>query len=172
MSLITIWAVIRWLHLLSIITWFGGMVFILLVVIPLVRSMPGLTQLDRTLLLLQVGRRYYPIAWFALTVTAITGYYNAERRHVAWLKLNETIYGRQLHMKLEYAGIVVVLMLVHAYWVNRRLARIADQQRAEGVADPERERQRRTWERVSLGVLILNIVLSMVVVLLAASLVA
>lgn len=171
MSLITIWAVIRWLHLLSIITWFGGMVFILLVLIPFVRSMPGLTRLDRTLLLLQFGRRYQSIAWLALTVTAVTGYYNADRRRVVWSELTETIYGRQLHMKLEYAGVVVILMLVHAYWVNRRLARAAEAQREAG-ADPDLERQRRKWERVSLGFLVVNIALSMVVVLLAASLVA
>lgn len=171
MSLITIWAVIRWLHLLSIITWFGGMVFILLVLIPFVRSIPGLTSVDRTLLLLQVGRRYQSIAWLALTVTAVTGYYNADRRRVVWSELTETIYGRQLHLKLEYAGVVVILMLVHAYWVNRRLARVAEAEREVG-ADPELERQRRKWERVSLGFLVLNIALSMVVVLLAASLVA
>lgn len=171
MSLITIWAVIRWLHLLSIITWFGGMVFILLVLIPFVRSIPGLTSVDRTLLLLQVGRRYQSIAWLALTVTAVTGYYNADRRRVVWTELTETIYGRQLHLKLEYAGVVVILMLVHAYWVNRRLARVAEAEREVG-ADPELERQRRKWERVSLGFLVLNIALSMVVVLLAASLVA
>ncbi|HMM41093.1 MAG TPA: CopD family protein [Thermomicrobiales bacterium] len=171
MSLITIWAVIRWLHLLSIITWFGGMVFILLVLIPFVRSIPGLTSVDRTLLLLQVGRRYQSIAWLALTVTAVTGYYNADRRRVVWTELTETIYGRQLHLKLEYAGVVVILMLVHAYWVNRRLARVAEVEREVG-ADLELERQRRKWERVSLGFLVLNIALSMVVVLLAASLVA
>ena len=171
MSLITIWAVIRWLHLLSIITWFGGMGFILLVLIPFVRSIPGLTSVDRTLLLLQVGRRYQSIAWLALTVTAVTGYYNADRRRVVWTELTETIYGRQLHLKLEYAGVVVILMLVHAYWVNRRLARVAEVEREVG-ADLELERQRRKWERVSLGFLVLNIALSMVVVLLAASLVA
>jgi len=171
-SLITIWAVVRWLHLLSIITWLGGMVTILLVVIPLVRAMPGLTSLDRTLLLLQIGRRYQSVAWLALTVTAVTGYYNAERRRVVWSDLTETVYGRQLHMKLEYAGTAVILMLVHAYWVNRRLARIAERQRDEGTADPELERQRRKWERVSLGFLVVNIALSAVAVLLATSLIA
>lgn len=172
MASISIWAVVRWLHLLSIITWFGGMIFILLVVIPFVRAMPGLAAVNRTLLLLQIGKRYQPIAWVMITIGAITGYYNGERRNVAWLHLTETFYGRRLHMKLEYAGVVLVLMLIHAYWVNRRLARIVEQELAAGDADPTLKLQRRKWERISFGFLVLNILLTALVVLLASSLVA
>lgn len=171
MALITIWAVIRWLHLLSIITWFGGLVFILLVALPFARSMPGLTSADRTLLLLEVGRRFQPVAWLALTVTAVTGYYNADRRRVVWSELTETVYGRQLHLKLEYAGVVVILLLLHAFWVNRRLRQAAEALRAAGD-DADLARQKRRWERVSIGFLVVEIALSAVVVLLATSLVA
>lgn len=172
MASITIWAVVRWLHLLSIITWFGGLIFILLVVIPLVRAMPGLAAVNRTLILLQVGKRYQPIAWLMIAIGAITGYYNGERRNVSWLHLTETVYGRRLHMKLEYAGVVLILMLIHAYWINRRLARIAEQELTAGGADPMLAQQRRKWERISFGFLILNIILTALVVLLASSLIA
>lgn len=171
MSLITIWAVIRWVHLLSIITWFGGLVFLFLVAIPMVRAAPGMTSVERTLYLLEIGRRFQPVAWLAITVTAVTGFYNAERRRVVWSELTESVYGRQLHLKLEYAGVVVILMLLHAYWINRRLQRIAEAHRAAGD-DPVLARQRQRWERVSLGFLAVEIVLASVVVLLAASLIA
>lgn len=169
MSLISIWAVIRWMHLLAAMTWIGGMIFILIVLLPVMRR--SLSPLERTLLFAKVGQRYFTASWIAVIILVITGILNAERRGVDWTRLTGSQYGRTLHLKLEIAGVVVVLTLIHALYFGKKLARLAERVRDLGE-DEETARERRRLQIVSGSISAVNLVLNFFVVLLAASLVA
>lgn len=169
MSLISIWAVVRWLHLLAAMTWIGGMIFILIVLLPVMRR--SLSPLDRTLLFAKVGQRYFTASWISLVILVITGILNAERRGLDWSRLTESEYGRTLHLKLEFAGVSVVLTLTHALYFGKKLARLAERVRDLGE-DEETARERRRLQIISGSISAVNLVLNFFVVLLAASLVA
>lgn len=167
---ITIWAVVRWLHLLAAMVWVGGMLFLLLVLLPVVRR--ELAPQERTLLVARVGQRFERVSLLALLVLVVTGILNAERRNVQWGRLSEYAWGQTLHTKLEILGVVIVLTLVHTRYYGRRLERLAERAaRGEVTGEALAREQRRL--RIGSGVLsALNLLLTLAIVLLAASLVA
>lgn len=65
---------VRWIHVLSAITWIGGMFFIALVAVPVTRRMTD-ASLRRTLIQ-QMGVRLRAVGWIALTLLVVTGLIN------------------------------------------------------------------------------------------------
>lgn len=65
---------VRWIHVLSAITWIGGMFFIALVAVPVTRRMTD-ASLRRTLIQ-QMGVRFRVVGWIALTLLVVTGLIN------------------------------------------------------------------------------------------------
>lgn len=168
-ELITVWAVIRWLHILAAITWIGGMIFIVLILLPVLR--PSLPPVQRTLLFAKVGQRYSMISWIALAVLVVTGYFNGERRQVPWMHMTEYPYGETLHMKLTLVGFVIPITLVHAFYFGRRMERVAERMVEIGET-PELAAERRRLQ-IGSGILsAVNLLLNIAIVLLAASLAA
>lgn len=168
--MITIWAVIRWVHLMSAILWVGGQLFIVLVLLPVLRK--ALSGTEFTLLFAQVGRRFGTFSWAALSLLVVTGYLNAYHRGVDWSRLLDSEYGRTLALKLLFVAIVIVLTLVHALYLGRASTRLAERARDLGAADAVAARERQRLRRISIAISSLNLLLNLIIVLLAAALVA
>jgi len=160
----SIWVLARWLHLLAAITWIGGMLFILVVLLPVVR--PSLLPEDRAMLVGRIGRRFGYISLAALFVLLITGYMNGERRHVDWADLTATTYGTRLLIKLILVAAIVVVSVLHT-WFGHRMVKLA-----AGERTPEVMAERRRLQVMSGSLSALNLVLNLIVVWLAASLIA
>jgi uncharacterized membrane protein len=161
---ISVWVLARWLHLLAAITWIGGMLFILLVLLPVVR--PALAPDERARLVGQVGTRFSVLSLAALLILLVTGYLNGERRHVDWSNLTATVYGTRLFVKLVLVALIVVVTGLHV-WYGRRIVRLAP-----GPTTPAVVAERRRLQIISGSLSALNLVLNLVVVWLAASLIA
>lgn len=73
---------VRFVHLLAAITWIGGMLFIALVVVPVVRRLddPGL----RTRLVQELGQRFRAVGWIALGLLLVTGLLSLWARPYLW----------------------------------------------------------------------------------------
>jgi uncharacterized membrane protein len=166
----SLWTLVRWVHLLAAITWIGGQLFILLVLLPIARG--ALPRDERTLLFASVGRRYGIISWAALSLLIVTGVLNGERRSVHWTHLTDGSYGRILLAKLIVVAVVIVVTLVHALYFGRRITEIAVQAKAVGRDDPALAAERRRLQIVSGMLSGLNLLLNLVIVWLAAALVA
>ena len=108
----SIWSWIRWIHLVSAITWIGGQLFILVILLPIMRT--ALPRNERTLLFAQVGRRYAVVSWIALALLVVTGFFNGQRRGIDWSRLPDSTYGQILLAKLIIVAVVIVITLVHA----------------------------------------------------------
>ena len=165
-----VWTTIRWIHLLSAITWIGGQVFIVLVLLPIMRA--ALPSDERTLLFAGVGERFALVSWAALAVLVVTGILNGERRGIVWGELLTSSYGRRLAIKLGLVAVVIVVTLVHALYFGRRLAVMAEQARLAATVDEAAARERRRLRRASIVLSSVNLLLNLATVLLAASLVA
>ena len=166
----SVWALVRWLHLLSAITWIGGQLFILIVLLPIMRGV--LPRDERTILFARVGRRYGLVSWVALVLLIVTGFLNGERRGVNWSHLSAGTYGRILAAKLVLVALVLVITGVHALFFGRRLTVLAERNRELDDDDPALAAERRRLGMAS-GVLSgINLLLNLVIVLLAAALVA
>lgn len=167
----SLWALARWLHLLAAITWIGGQLFILIVLLPIMRG--ALPRDERVLLFARVGRRYGLVSWVALSVLIVTGVINGQRRGVNWAHLFQAgSYGQILGAKLVLVAVVIVVTIVHAGYFGRRMTTLAERARALGSDDPALAAERRRLQVIS-GVLSgLNLLLNLAIVLLAAALVA
>jgi uncharacterized membrane protein len=161
---ISVWVLARWLHLLAAMTWIGGMLFILLALLPVIR--PALPPDDRARLVGQVGSRFGVISLVALAVLLITGYLNGERRNVDWTDLTASVYGTRLLAKLALVTAIVVVTSLHV-WYGRRIVRLASVPAGAEVAA-----ERRRLQVISGMLSALNLVLNLVVVWIAASLIA
>ena len=119
------------IHLISAITWLGGMLFLLMVMIPLARrdADVGFGTLRAA------AEKFVPIAWAAKLVLAGSGAY------LAWEYWNvrpDTFFTGSSHF-LDYLQrktgifvIVVILSLVHDFWLGPRMMDRLEQARATG----------------------------------------
>lgn len=166
--MVSVWVLARWLHLLAAITWIGGMLFILFVLLPVVR--PALDPDARARLVGRVGTRYGIISLVALIILLVTGYFNGERRHVDWSDLTATTYGTRLLVKLMLVSVIVIVTALHA-WYGRRIVALAELTE-DAKNDAAIAGERRRLQILSGALSALNLVLNLVVVWIAASLIA
>ncbi len=72
-----------WLHVLSAVAWIGGMFFLVLVVVPWLRSGSGARDMAGAFLR-ETGERFRAVGWACFTLLIITGTFNLWFRGVRW----------------------------------------------------------------------------------------
>lgn len=132
-----------WLHLLAATIWIGGMIFLGLVLVPVIRGREFASV--RTVLLYQTGLRFRWAGWGVLVLLVVTGIFNLEFRGYAWGNLFDGTlwqgpWGHVLSWKVGLVGMVLVVSAVHDFYLGPRATRLL----AENPETPEAERLRRT----------------------------
>jgi uncharacterized membrane protein len=122
--MIDIWTVVRFLHVTGAALWVGGQLTILLVVLPPLRRLPGLSE--RADVLKTVGRRFAVITMTGFVPAQIaSGWLLAAHRGVTWHALTEPGYGRILITKLVLFVLVMVAASVHGIAQSRGRPQLA-----------------------------------------------
>lgn len=132
------------LHILAAITWIGGMVFLVLVAVPLLRR-PELRDQAGTLMSV-LGLRFRTVGWIALGTLVATGVVNL---HFRGFTLGQIFdgevfageWGKTLAHKLTLVATVLALGGVHDFWIGPKATRLMREAKPEAQA--ERERLRR-----------------------------
>jgi len=114
-----------WLHLLAMAVWVGGMIFLVLVLVPIVR-LPEARGLAG-LLVHHVGLRYRAVGWACLALLILTGIVNLAYRGYGWAdlldgRLWQGPFGHVLGGKLLLVAAVLVLSAIHDFRVGPRAA--------------------------------------------------
>jgi uncharacterized membrane protein len=139
-----------WLHILAATIWVGGIAFLVLIVVP------WLSGVDRRLgadLISVTGRRFRSIAWICFAVFAVTGTFSLSMRGVklssfadtAWLRSD---FGLTVIMKLSLFALIVLLSLVHDFFVGPA-ATAAMQQEASSLRARQLRRRASLLGRVT-----------------------
>jgi uncharacterized membrane protein len=102
---------VRFLHVVSAITWVGGMLFIALVLVPTARGLGDATA--RTRLIRASGQRFRTVAWTALAVLVLTGVLNL------WLQ-PVLLDSPRFHGKLGLVGLALLLSALHDFVLGPR----------------------------------------------------
>ena len=137
---------IRWIHVLSVIAWVGGMLFIALVLVPATRALDDARI--RTRLIEESGRRFRTIGWIALGLLVVTGLLN--------LWFQPSLLGApRFHWKLGLVVLALILGTLHDWILGPRAGRPG--------ADPS-VRLRASW------IARVNVVVALSIVLLGLSL--
>lgn len=69
------------LHILAAVVWVGGMLFLVLVAVPVLRGLP---DRQRAEVVARVGERFRPVAWLCIGLLLVTGVANLAYRGVTW----------------------------------------------------------------------------------------
>jgi len=146
--------------------WLGGMLFLVLVVVPALRAPALATQAATAFSVL--GARYRTVGWATLLVLVVTGVTNAALRagsaaglaDAAWWA---TPFGRLLGAKLALVALVLGLSAVHDFVVGPRAGRLV-------LEAPDRPGTAR-WRMAARWMGRINLLLALVIVALAVRLV-
>lgn len=110
--------VIDWLHLLAAALWVGGMLYILLVYLPVLNKQ-FLPERARSLTMLLPY--YSPLAVAGVLLMAGTGPFSAAFHLNSWNQFLDTAYGRALLVKIALVGGLLVTSALHVFILRPRL---------------------------------------------------
>ena len=121
-----------WLHILAAAVWLGGMVFLALVLVPVVRRPEYREHASRLVHL--TGVRFRTVGWVCLGALVVTGFANLWYRGIGWAALSNagfwtTPFGSLLGWKLLVVAVILALSAYHDFSVGPRAT-------AAGQADP------------------------------------
>lgn len=138
---------LRWLHVMSAVTWLGGMLFIALIVVPVTRRVqdPRL----RVELISQTGQRFRTVGWIALGLLVATGVVILVRR--PWL-----LRAPAFQLKAALVLLTLALSALHDFVLGPRAGRLPP--------EPTAPRRRLTW------IARLNVLIVLTIILLGLSL--
>lgn len=111
-----------WLHILAATTWLGGIMFLVLVAVPVLR------RADKKVaaaVMRDSGRRFRGVGWACFGILIATGTFNLWWRGVRVSNLldaswAQTVFGRTLWLKLSAFVIVLALSVGHDFFVGPR----------------------------------------------------
>lgn len=109
-----------WLHLLSAVAWIGGMVFLSLVLVPILRHEPFASQ--RGALIRAAALRFRLVVWVAIGVLLTTGPLLLLSR--GWSFGEPGGWPAVLAVKLILIAILLALIVLHDFFIGPRVSRI------------------------------------------------
>lgn len=129
-------------HLLAMAVWLGGMGFLVLVVVPLLRRPAHREQ--AMALLSESGARFRAVGWVCLGLLVATGVYNAAFRAGGFANLASTdfwrsTFGHTLLHKLLLVLLILMVSGVHDFYIGP--AAVTRWQAAPGSAAAQRMRR-------------------------------
>jgi copper transport protein len=109
-----------WLHYLADAAWFGGQIYIVLVLIPAVALRRDATH---TRAFLGTLNRFSPVAYLSVAGYMISGVFAAKIHIPSWYAFFNSIYGRTLIVKVVLIGAMMLTSVVTVYLLRPLLRR-------------------------------------------------
>jgi len=119
MRLITLW-----LHLLAVILWMGGTLFMVLVLLPVTRK--TMTPQESIRFYQGVGKRFQVVTWIAVGILIMTGIMNILTRGMFTGFLYSSQFFQILGIKLAFFTIMVGLIALHSFVLIPRMVSLAE----------------------------------------------
>ncbi|MGD9893801.1 MAG: DUF4149 domain-containing protein [Dehalococcoidia bacterium] len=135
-------------HIIAAIIWIGGMLFLPLVLVPIVRREEPRV---RAALMSTVGHRFRTVGWIAIAALLVTGVWNLHNRDTPWstvlsADLFSGTWGHILAAKLGLVAVLLILSIFHDFVLGPRSTRLAQLRDTAGaVQRAERLRRQASW---------------------------
>jgi copper resistance protein D len=115
------------IHVLAAIIWLGGMFFIALVAVPILRKIEPPAK--RSEILSVTAKRFRVLSWIAISVLLVTGVINAINRGVTMDLIStggllSSHFGKVLIVKVILVLIMVVLSAIHDFILGPQLTNL------------------------------------------------
>ena len=112
--------VLVWLHLLAAVVWIGGMVFLSLVLVPILKQEPFASL--RGALIRAAALRFRFVVWVAISVLLMTGPLLALNRGLPLA--DPAAWPSVLAVKMTLVAFLLALTVAHDFWLGPRLSLI------------------------------------------------
>ncbi len=109
-----------WLHLVAAVSWIGGMIFLSVVLVPVLKREPFASQ--KTLFFLAMARRFRVVVWGVIAVLFFTGPLLLHQRGIPIG--DPSRWPTILAVKLGLITILLLLTLIHDLIIGPRVGRI------------------------------------------------
>ncbi len=155
-----------WLHVLAAAIWVGGMIFVALVVVPVIRKKE--LQGAAARLIHFTGIRFRWVGWTCFVLLLLTGLFNVLVRGIAWadlvtLQFWAGPFGRLLTLKLVVFALILASSALHDFVIGPRA--VAVWQERPGSAEATRLRRQATqFGRLNLLLALLIVALGVMLV--------
>ena len=155
-----------WLHVLAAAIWVGGMIFVALVVVPVIRRKE--LQAAAARLIHFTGIRFRWVGWACFVVLLLSGLFNLLVRGIAWADLFAAQFwagpfGKLLALKLIVFVLILASSALHDFVIGPRA--VAVWQERPGSAEAGRLRRRATqFGRLNLLLALLIVALGIMLV--------
>lgn len=110
------------LHILSAIFWIGGMLFLVAVVAPYLKTLSD--PRDKSKIYQVVGKQYRFWGWVAIITLLVTGpvmlytFYGIPPQKLMDPELHSTGFGKALAIKLGLVALIVTLSFIHDFFLG------------------------------------------------------
>jgi len=112
---------IRFLHILGVTVWIGGLVFVGAVAVPVARTEPDPAR--KRALITKVARRFALVGGAAWVLILGTGMGILGRRDISLGELPDSEWGQRILAKLGLLLAMGVVVLVHSLWQGPKVRR-------------------------------------------------
>ena len=109
--------ILVWLHLVTATFWVGGMLFLSLVAVPLLKQEPAPVSTQH--FFVSLARRFRSFVWAALTILVVTGSFLLAR--LVDLSSSPSTWPTAILVKLFLVVSLVLVVLVHERMIGPRL---------------------------------------------------
>lgn len=155
-----------YIHILSAMMWMGGILFMVFVVVPVMRtgSVPG----NSAEWIHRLGIQFRKVGWVSLVLLVITGICNLGFHGYHWMdlwtgRLWQGSFGHTLAVKLSCVLLILILSGLHDFYIGPKATMLW-----QNSADANEVRK---WRRMAAWIGRLNLVLGLIVVWAAITLV-
>jgi copper transport protein len=118
-SIFSVSIFLDWLHVVGNSLWFGGMIYIALVLISALRVAGDWQCHSR--LFLDTLDRFSPFAYTSIAFFTLTGIFNGKIHISSWYAFFNSIYGRALILKIALIGLMMVISSYHVFRLRPRI---------------------------------------------------
>lgn len=128
--------IVDWLHLLAASLWIGGMLYISLAYLPILKDN---TPMEQARILLGMLPRFSPLAIAGVIIMTLSGPFNATVHMTSWEQLYQTAYGRTLLIKVFLVASLLITSAIHVGLFRPRLAK--DYRRFQDLREEQENNQ-------------------------------
>lgn len=137
-----------WLHFIGDALWFGGQIYIVLILIPVLRLRGGPGRAIEGFL--DALNRFSPLAYGSIALFVLSGVFAAKIHIPSWYAFFHSIYGWALVVKIGLIGLMMLVSVVTVYVIRPRVrASLTQDELVEGGVQTVLVRRLLAWLRVN-----------------------
>jgi len=123
----------NYLHILAMSVWVGGMFYIMLVEVPVLRMSLGASEFSSNMTLL--GKRFQKVGWILLIILLVTGLSNIMLEDsIADMMKNEN-YSKSIAAKLILFTLMIINTAIHTFYLGPKMSILAEKSSTEDNDD-------------------------------------